>query len=474
MPEAHSLFSASGSEGWMVCHGKIAMETGRRRTSEAAMEGTAAHTLAEWVLEGRLKGEASTARSHVGEKITVVDGNEKRIFPVTADMAEYVDDYVDNCMAASNAYGGRVIRFSEQRLNYAQFLRVPVELAFGTGDFTAVLLDAPAIEWSYEDPDSGETINKSFPAGVEAVIRDLKYGKGVRVFAPGNSQLRHYGLGVLDFCDLLADVTRVRMVIDQPRLDHISEEVISVAELLEWAKLPAAAAQGVMRVQEAFADKVPKSGYQDYREVPKALAKTLKPSEKGCRFCDARPVCPAMFAEAAEFASGGSRSTADDFADVEVDTPTDVKNYGDNWLAMAADKLDLIDSLRKAIRAEIDYRVLRKGLKVEGFKVVEGSLGDRKWTDEAKAEKQMRATGAPPSKLFKTKLVSPTQAEKNLGKAAYQLLAPLVTREPGAPSVVRTTDKRPEYTGHKASVDDFEDVGAEPGVAASSNPHPFR
>lgn len=456
MPDAHSLFSASGAKGWMTCHGKPAMERGRGTTSIYAAEGTAAHTVAQWVLERRLGREHGVrAEAYLG-RVIECDGFK---FTVDKKMAEHVNTYADTFMTMSHSR--RTLRFVEQRLCYASHLGLADDQAFGTGDGNAAIPDAPEIEVD----------GIVFPAGAELQVHDLKYGQGVRVDAQQNPQLRLYGLGALYEFGLLMDFTRVRMVIHQPRLDHVSEEVISVEELLAWAEEPRAAVPLVLKA-ETIRDQNPDS-YAD-RLFTQGL---LKPSDEACRFCDAKLLrngkpCPAIAAAAAQFATGGARSSPSDFTALrpqDVDTPADAKAYGDNWLAQAADLLDVIDTLRKAVRAEIDNRVLARGLHVPGFKVVQGSMGDRKWTDEGAAEKALLALGCGEA-TYARKVISPTVAEKQLKKTspAFQSLGPLITRAPGAPSVVRDTDPRAEYDGHKAKASDFQPV------AAPSGGHPFR
>jgi hypothetical protein len=470
VPDEHSLFSASGSDGWIYCHGKLLMETGRRKTSDYADEGTAAHTLADWVLKRRLAGESVSAQAYVGRKIRVErDDNEPNVFTVDTEFADYVDSYVNGFLIATN--GRKALRFCEQRVYYNEALGVPKALAFGTGDGFGILLDAPAIEWP---EDSGVF----FPAGVEAQVHDLKFGRGVRVEADG-AQMKHYALGLLQDFDLVADITRVRMTIHQPRLDHTDEVVMSVEDLKKWAELPRTAAQSIMKLMARPELQPPKTGWQDVEDVPAALVPHLKPTDKGCRFCDAKAICPALLADVAEAVTGG-RSSASDFKAVgkpklEVDAPADVHDYGDNWLAVFASRLDQIDTLVKAVRAEIDRRVLNQGKKVPGFKIVKGKQGDRSWTDKGQAEAALKNLGLG-NAAYKRTLVTPTQFGKLVVPDTYDTVAHLITRAEGRPAVVHESDPRPAYDGHTAKASDFKPVEAAEGASAFSpvNAHPFR
>lgn len=458
MPDDHSLFSASGSDGWIYCHGKILMETGRRTSSNYADEGTAAHELADMVLKRRLAGDNVSAHAYLGRKISVErDGNKPNVFTVDSDMADHVDTYVNGFLIATN--GKRVLRYAERRVHYNEALGVKAALAWGTGDGIAVVMDAPEIEWP---EDSGQF----FPAGVEAQIHDLKYGRGVRVEADGG-QMKHYGLGVLQDFDLVADITRVRMVIHQPRLDHYDELIMSVEDLRAWAAEPRAAAQVIVGLMERPELQPPPGGWQNAEDVPKAMYPHLKPTDKGCRFCDAKTICPALIADVTEAVTGGVRSDKGDFKPIGVETPADVKDWGDNWLAMFASRLDQIETLTKAARAEIDRRVLLHGKDVAGFKIVMGKRGNREWTDKGEAELALKRLGLG-NKAYKATLITPTQFEKLVIPDAYDTVSHLITRADGKPAVVHVNDPRPPFEGHTSQASDFQPVSTHSGG------HPFR
>jgi hypothetical protein len=473
MPDEHSVLSASAASGWLTCYARPIMEHGRKTSSQYADEGTAAHTLAERVLSARVvRGPKArvTAADFVGEVIEVEkDGGPKRKFTVSSEFAAFVDDYVDGFMIRSNYSGA--MRFVEQKLNYHEFLAVDEGLAFGTGDGVAVIPEAPEIR----DPDTDALL---FPAGTELQVHDLKFGMGVRVEAKGNEQLRLYGLGALQDFSVLADIDRVRMVIHQPRLDHTVEEVISVTDLLSWSTTAKGAAQVVVTLWKKFgAPSGRTKGYERHEDVPAELAKHQHPSEKACKFCDGKAVCAALRAEVHGALSGGEKPTG--FDNLEVEPPEAVKGWGDNWLAMFASKLELIELLTKAARAEIDRRVLLQGKTVEGFKVVAGKKGSRAFAEPGEVEAYVakRVPRELRGLFYKASLLTPTQLEKALKEqpAIWAQLQPFITQAEGKPAVVPVSDPRKPIE-HRATSDSFAnlDAATEGATAASSEQHPFR
>jgi hypothetical protein len=177
MPEAHSKWSASGFKKIMLCPGSKVLEVGRPdNTTIYAAEGTAAHELLEMVLTGE-----TPAAGYVG-RIIKADGFD---IEVTEEMAEYIQGVADR---VKDYQGDDGVLFVEQRLYYADYIDVPREEGWGTGDVVIA-------------------------RGEELIVIDLKYGKGTWVDVKENPQLSLYGLGALDkFNGIAGDFTRVRLV----------------------------------------------------------------------------------------------------------------------------------------------------------------------------------------------------------------------------------------------------------------------
>ena len=207
MPDIHARLSASGAKKWLNCPGSIQLEENfEDKPSQFAEEGTNAHALGEAKIRLATK-EYNRTKYH----------NAIRNLEITEDMEDYAESYKNYVIERYNSALQKTpdaILMLEQRLDFSKY----VPDGFGTGD--AVIIAEGKLE-----------------------IIDLKYGKGVEVSAVDNPQLRLYALGAYEAFDMLYGFDTVETTIYQPRLDNISSENISVAELLEWGESVKKAAQ---------------------------------------------------------------------------------------------------------------------------------------------------------------------------------------------------------------------------------------
>lgn len=195
-PSNHALLSASSAHRWLHCPPSALLSAKvADTTSDAALQGTAAHALAEWKLRRALnKHPGFRPRSQWND----------------AEMEEHTDDYRDYVLsqiAEAKQNTADPLVLIEQRLDFSHL----VPGGFGTGDCLIVT------------------------DGALHVI-DLKYGLGVLVEAERNPQMMLYALGALHLFDALYDIGKVALTIFQPRRDNVSTWTISVTELNEWAE----------------------------------------------------------------------------------------------------------------------------------------------------------------------------------------------------------------------------------------------
>lgn len=304
--------------------------------------------------------------------------------------------------------------------------------SLGSEIVTEVSLDISLITKEPEARGTSDAV--VFSEGVLHVC-DLKYGKGEPVSADGNPQLAIYAGAALAAFDFLGEIREVCMHIVQPRLNSISVWRVSVDELMAFlADVTRAGAQCLHLLDE----------YQDPDTVP---AESFSPGAKACRFCRNRGKCAALAKYALSVAG--------------LDLPAPLKASLDvQQLAYILDRIGLIKSWMGEVEAAA-HAALMEGREVPGYKLVEGRAGSRKWTDESKAEKLLKAWKVPADFRYVKSLISPTQAEKllklkTLTDEQWAELCGYVSREPGKPTVVPASDKRPAISCRPAA-EDFPD-----------------
>ena len=367
----HAKISPSGFYRLVRCPGSQRLEADLPNTSSVyAQEGTAAHELAAKALESGL-----AASAYIGQSIIV----EEKQFLVTTEMADYVQQYIDNV----NKYKDTGHMLVEHRVDFGG--SVVAEDCWGTSDVVVIKPD-------------------------EYQVHDLKYGRGLKVEAADNEQLALYALGCLDEFGTLG-IERVRMVIHQPRLNHVSEWVATVGELTQFAKK-------AKRVIEIAAQP----------DAP------LVPGAKQCRFCKAASICPALRDEV--------------IAEFEVlPTPASASNAE---LGRARDKVEMVNAWCTAVTQETERRVL-SGDHVPGYKAVLSRRGMRKWTDAELASQMLKAMRLRDTEIYDSTLISPATAEKllktqTIGPRQWNSLQPLITQSEPKPIVVPAADERPELS----------------------------
>lgn len=382
----HALLSASGAHRWLECTPSAQLELQfPQSTSEYAEEGTAAHELCELTARYWL-GEISEAE-YENQRDELAKGKY-----YNAEMQECANDYakfVAEKTAAARETCEDAFTALEVRVDFSKY----VKDGFGTGD--CIIVSDNVLE-----------------------IIDFKYGKGVRVEAAGNPQMKLYALGAYLEYNTLFDIDSVRMTIFQPRLSGVqSSDEITVKELLEWA--------------EKHVKPRAKLAYKGEGE--------FAPSEEVCKFCRAKAQCKAR--------ADKNLKLFDEALDVLLLTPEDagkiLEQAGDiqSWLA---DLESLVSS------------TLLAGQPVEGWKMVEGR-SNRRFADELKVVDAMKAAGYDESLLYERKLITLTQMEKDFGKKAVaETLGELIVKPQGKPTLAPAKDKRPEFRPEEQLLAEFD------------------
>ncbi|AOI70860.1 hypothetical protein WI29_34135 [Burkholderia ubonensis] len=434
--QEHALLSPSSAHTWIECAASTAAQIGQPdESSEYADEGTAAHELAKWCLNAD-----EDAHQHIGTIIPVGGTPEapRRTFEVDADMADAVQIYVDairDRIRALELGGATVTLLVEQRL--------PIEHITGErgarGTSDAVLIAV----WA-----NGRA---------ELEIRDLKFGRGVKVEAERNPQAMIYADAVLEDQSDFYQFDAVNIVIHQPRVDEVpSEWRTSQDKLVAW--INATARPAAKRALEIKA----------YRENDNEiwLPEWFNPGENQCRFCKAKAVCPAL-AKHVEATIGADFDTlADEELRLDGDMPTveAVELLDGEALGRIYPSLPLIELWGKAVLGRIEHELF-SGRTVPGAKLVQGRRGARQWADAEAAEKLLKGMRLKHEQMYNSTLISPTQADKLLAKDSprrWKKVEQLITQRDGAPSVAPESDKRPALTIAPPE-DDFQAITEDDG-----------
>lgn len=424
----HSLLSPSKAERYMNCWGSVQFH--QDTSSAYAEEGTAAHELASTALQ-----EGKDTDAYIGR---VFNNHE-----VDATMAEEVQKYVTLVRGLQTGVMDEGLLWVEER--------VALDHILGAGE--------------------GGTSDAIILVDDELIVVDLKYGQGVKVYAKDNKQLMLYALGALQHVEnTMGDVglNNIRLMIHQPRLNHLDEHVMSVEELNQFAAEAKHAADTVRAALHASV-----TGRAD----PTWEALYLRPSEGACRWCSHKPKCPALAKTAITFANQGPRTMAvdADFKKLPPDEEAKAQNEHETYassiheltpeqIGALYEKVPLIEAWIKALNEHV-YTELKAGRAIPGFKLVLGKKGNRAWTmNEGKsAEDVLKSFRLKQDEMYTYTVISPTKAEELLAKEQpkrWKKLQAWITQSSGNPTVAPESDKRPAI--QVAAVDaDFKTLPAE-------------
>ena len=376
-PSAHAKLGPSSAHRWLECTAAPGFEQQfPQTTSDYAREGTLAHEYCE--IAGRLRFHMITDEEW-SKRATALQESEL-----------FSPEMYDTALFYANALADAALAYDQQPAVFFE-VRVPltdwVPEGFGSCDCCMI---------------GGDTLR----------IFDYKHGKGVRVDAENNPQMRLYALGALaKFRPIFGDkIHRVETAIIQPRVtEDISRERLTVADLLAWGETV----------------------------KPKALAAfTGEGAEfhagEWCRFCAGKAQCRARadgYTALEEFAA---MSPDDD--KLSEDDIADLLQRGKGLVAWYE---DLQNYARGAILA---------GHAVPGWKVVEGR-SRRAFTSTDDAIAELIKAGYPEPMLYERKPLTLAQMEKAIGKAKFNdICGAYITTPPGSPTLVEESDKRQPYS----------------------------
>ena len=409
-PEKHALLSASSASRWLTCTAAPRFEEGLpESTSTYAEEGRLAHAIAELKVLKKftvMTGRTYTTRLNKLKKDALYD----------QEMDKTTDLYLEHLTEQAMLYDSSPTVVAEVKVDFGEY----VPEGFGTCDCVMI---------------GGDTLS----------ITDYKHGKGVPVSAVGNPQMRLYALGALKrYAPVFGDtIKRVRMTIDQPRLDSYTSDLITVEELRAWGESIKPIAQ------KAF------SGLGEF--VP----------GEHCRFCRGKAQCRARanvntaLEDFKDCVPAGSVKPGEFVPQIHSYlTPGGVEVHP---LLSDAEIGDLLIRGQQLVQwykdlEEYATKALLDGKPIEGWKLVAGR-SNRTFTDQDAAIKAVIAAGYDEALVYDRKPKTLSELEKLMGKAEFaEKIGSYVVKPLGKPTLALATDKREVYNPAAA---DFAGVVAE-------------
>jgi hypothetical protein len=355
---AHAkYFSASASARWLACPGSVipSAQVEDGQTNIFAIEGTRAHEVADLCLK---KGK--DAEFYRGKKVL----NEI----VDDEMVIYVQEYLDYIRSHETDTSELM---TEERVDYSNV----VPDGFGT-------MDAAVID--------GDTVH----------IFDLKYGRGVQVYAVNNTQAQFYCLGLLNELGWMDTIKHFRIHIVQPRKVTPEPWDITVEDL------------------EKFAEYATKQA-----EIAMKPGAPRVPGEKQCQWCKLKHNCAAL----EEYTV---KTIGADFDDLDA---LDAEELNDAQRRKILEGKKMIELFLTAVE-DYTFAKLNDGEKIPGFKLVEGRT-IRKWTDDAEAV----LTEKLGEDAFGKKMLGIGAIEKLIGK---EVVAEITYKPEGKPTLALESDRR--------------------------------
>jgi hypothetical protein len=388
---SHALLGPSSAKQWMTC--TPSARFGERfpdQGSDYANEGSFAHLMAEHYINYRL-GYIPMVAFNQGYH----DFRKNKFY--SEEMANHVSVFAD--WVKSNVRQGDSV-FLEQTLMMNKW----IPEGYGTGDVIIV---------------NDDYIH----------VIDLKYGKGVRVEAEDNPQLKCYGLGAAQTYRMLYDFSKVYVTIYQPRIEEgITHWEYDLKDLMKWA-------------DEELTPAAEKAWHGEGQFVP----------GDHCRFCKGKAHCETRMQYAA-----GEAFLLDEPSEVMVMKPNQLSEQDmERWVKYAGPLIKWLGDLQKyALKTALE------GRQWPGLKLVEGR-SNRVYSDKLsvmKALKQSDYTGF----MKEPSLIGVGAMEKLLGAKGFRTyVEPYIIKPAGKPALVGEDDKRPALDATLAAQAAFADEDEE-------------
>lgn len=435
----HARLSPSGAKRWKTCTASPREELGKpNENNDASRWGTTNHLLsstsliegvnpsdfADWQCifwdhpESESSGESLLAPNTDPDPSLLIEA----VVPIDDEQVECATTFVN------------FVREMKVTLDAEMHVEQPVPIDHITGETEAtgtadcVLLPRQLDTLVVIDLKGGMYRVDAMESETAMVNDDLGMPSIVETRTKPNVQLAMYAAGAVRKFDPHHHYKFVKLIVVQPRLGHVSELTISIAELGE-----------TVRELKAAVIKI-------------ATAPEYAPSFDICHYCKGKSTCNAFTDIVLENV----------FEDQSLAKPRDVKVHelGDLFA-----KLDMIELWCSSIRSVV-HKELSEWRPVKGLKLVQGRMGNRKWYDKDRAAQVLSRDLALPERLvFAKKVIGPATAEKLatakkgtkpiLDEFKWTIVQGMISQEQGKPVVVFESDPRPALTSPEAAFTDL-------------------
>ena len=381
-PGQHCKLPPSAAHRWLVCTPSAFLEKDEPTVySPYAAEGTEAHELAE------IKLSFKTGKMNETEYNTRLNHFKETSKFYNEEFNEYVDKYVTEVLNILN-------------INYK--------------DIETKIFFEERVEFTDIVPDGAGTSDCVIVGPDFIHIIDLKFGKGVTVSAIDNPQLKLYALGAVKKHIRECICREVRMTIIQPRLDSVSYDYMPIESLNYWAMNTVKP-----KAQLAIAGKG-----------------DLVPGEH-CRFCKMKAKCQALADKQLALARQEFETVVVDDKilapqNMSVDTISRILDVGPKFIEWFKD-----------VEKYANIIAIRDGVKIPGYKIVEGRSVRQIINPEAVAEKLNELGFEQKDYLKPVELLGISYLEKNIGKKLFNSVCEqYIVKPQGKPTLVPETDRR--------------------------------
>lgn len=413
----HSRFSPSSTDREVECPASFLLNEGlpNEQTPDAS-HGTAAHFVGALCLSKNVDMD-----HYAGCRIAVDEkGNERFLtenkplregemeWEVDDEMVDNVQRYVDWCRELPGEHFVEVVVEHTDWCPDVDENGDPLDPQFGTSDHVACI---PAGSGLYDES--------------TLVVSDLKYGRGVKVFAKKNRQAIKYALGTWKELNWLYGFKRIVIRICQPRLGHFDVWELPVEELLQHGQDIKA------RLSLVWDEDAP-----------------FGPGEKACKFCKVKR-CKAR----QKFLFEQAVMMLDEDTGEMVSDP---RLMNDDELLEAYRLLPLLEIHVNQIRSAV-HSGLMTGHEIGEHFLVESNTHRAWFKPLPEVQETLRKAGVPIDDMWKKTFVSPAQAESLLPrtnkhgghrltkKERAAMIAELAKAPPGYPVIAEPGDKRKRY-----------------------------